>query len=328
MCRLAAATRFLSPLASLLRSSTQRAAGFAPLASGPALELLLVTALLAPACNAAFGIDDLRYEDTLDTSPVSCDSADDCPGLDEVCRHRICEGGTCGFEIAVAGTLCTLGICDGQGSCVPTGGPCQSPADCGGGFCVDGRCCDTSCEGDCEVCDLPEHSGICTPHPAGSDPSSACEGGACDGQGNCFVCGAGAPAETGACPAVCDQCVGGECQISCGGGTGDCSGGDVVCPDGFSCAVTCQTIGCVGITIQCPQTGQSCRVDCVGAASCKEALIQCSPAGPCEVQCSADNEACSGTQLLCGAQLCSASCQGASAPSLDCGSSCSCTSSC
>jgi len=42
---------------------------------------------------------------------------------------------------------------------------CASAMDCASGFCVDSVCCDTSldnCSGDCEVCNLVDHIGICT----------------------------------------------------------------------------------------------------------------------------------------------------------------------
>jgi len=43
-----------------------------------------------------------------------------------------------------------------------SGFECANPVECAFGYCVDGVCCDSSCSGDCEVCNLVENEGICT----------------------------------------------------------------------------------------------------------------------------------------------------------------------
>ena len=61
------------------------------------------------------------------------------------------------------------GACPGQcGSdcyCPPperdTGDPCTSPPQCASGFCVDGVCCGSACDGDAEQCNLPGQVGVC-----------------------------------------------------------------------------------------------------------------------------------------------------------------------
>ena len=124
----------------------------------------------------------------------------------------------------------------------------------GGGGCVDGYCCDTSCQGKCEACDVSGLEGTCSPVPAGTDPASECTGtkpcGAdtCNGQGKCTVpagimkvCGSkcnasdkslvdenfcdglgncsSTPASRSCTPYICDGKTS-TCATGCGGNTG------------------------------------------------------------------------------------------------------------
>jgi hypothetical protein len=61
---------------------------------------------------------------------------------------------------------------------------CTASSECSSGFCVDGVCCDSACDGACEACDLPSSLGACVPTPNGSAPRGkrpACGDGACAG---------------------------------------------------------------------------------------------------------------------------------------------------
>ena len=53
---------------------------------------------------------------------------------------------------------------------VPQGGSCATPSQCGTGFCANGVCCDTTCTGPLERCNLPGQVGTCAsaaaPSPA------------------------------------------------------------------------------------------------------------------------------------------------------------------
>ncbi len=68
------------------------------------------------------------------------------------------------------------------------GKECATSAICNSGFCVDGQCCDVSCNGQCEACDSPGNEGICSPvkgEPHGTrvkcDHAGEECGGQCDG---------------------------------------------------------------------------------------------------------------------------------------------------
>jgi hypothetical protein len=281
------------------------------------LFVAVVGPVLALACNAAFGIDELRFD-----GPTSCSQATECPGEDGPCSTRTCDGGSCGVVHTLAGEPCPGGSCDGAGSCVPTGGPCQSGDDCQAGrFCVDGRCCPSACDGICEACDVPGSVGLCTAVPAGNDPADECVNGACDGQRGCFACGNAAP-PTGTCPLACNDCTGDVCHITCIN-PGDCES-VVTCPEGWPCAVSCvDALSCFNTTVVCPTTGQSCDVDCQGSTSCGSAIVECG-GGPCALTCSNVSESCADAQLYCGMQQCSATCLGTSKPQVSCGGSCGC----
>src|SRR5439155_1454136 len=49
---------------------------------------------------------------------VECISASNCPGADDACSTRTCNGGVCGRSFSSAGTSCGEGkICNGTGAC-------------------------------------------------------------------------------------------------------------------------------------------------------------------------------------------------------------------
>jgi hypothetical protein len=54
------------------------------------------------------------------------------------------------------------------------GDACAADERCASGTCVDGVCCNTSCEGVCTACDVASALGTCSPIPAGTDPDGEC----------------------------------------------------------------------------------------------------------------------------------------------------------
>jgi hypothetical protein len=93
---------------------------------------------------------------------------------------------------------------------------CTVAAQCASGFCVDGVCCDTACDGACQSCSLTGKVGTCTPVKNGAD--DACNGGSiCDATGACRkdlgrTCSTNAECASG-------SCVDGACCATSGCGT-------------------------------------------------------------------------------------------------------------
>jgi hypothetical protein len=64
------------------------------------------------------------------------------------------------------------------------GDPCGGNSGCDSGFCVDGRCCNSACEGSCNACSITAGAtldGECTLLPAGAPGSPACAPFSCSG---------------------------------------------------------------------------------------------------------------------------------------------------
>lgn len=143
---------------------------------------------------------------------------------------------------------------DALGVCVckqPLGATCEDARECASNFCVDGRCCDASCNGPCEACATEGAPGLCRPigtplvhqpprrghDPCPSDPG--CEGW-CDGT------------STSECtyPNVGHQC------------------GAPSCVDGVALGYACdadhrckeKTDGCKGFL--CDETTRQCKEEC------------------------------------------------------------------
>ena len=201
--------------------------------------------------------DSTFYGDTwfASTRGGACTRAADCPGancVDGVC----CESDKCGT--CAACNLSTPGqcspiynaqdldscsgtsSCDSLGHCGPgPGALCASAHECGSGFCVDGVCCDSACNGDCVACraDMKEFgaNGQCGPAKASTDPRDSCpddgtaacqRDGQCDGKGKCRLyppssCGCDGDhtvTSPQAKPTDCSpfRCEGSRCKTTCG----------------------------------------------------------------------------------------------------------------
>jgi hypothetical protein len=180
----------------------------------------------------------------------ACTIATDCPGPCQTCS----SGHVC---VAVVGqddpSGHCAGTCDASGTCKSKKGQsCQTVAGgCASGTtCApDGICCDTTCTGSCQACDIPGFLGTCTPvasgNPHGNRSSCGTDAtcaGTCAGKadGTCSYptknCGAG-PSCSGTDKAISQStCAGGACQTPtaqpCQGGFA-CAGG--------ACKTTCTT---------------------------------------------------------------------------------------
>ena len=124
--------------------------------------------------------------------PRGCSDDGDCE-VDAPCIEGVCDGGICEQVNLVEGAPCDDGgtaFCDGRGNCVGAqGAPCVDDADCQNDICVDGYCCDATCEQLCEACNVAGSEGVCSPQLPGTDPDDECAdsvvAGVCDGAFEC-----------------------------------------------------------------------------------------------------------------------------------------------
>jgi len=158
-----------------------------------------------------------------------CCGVASCTGVCQSCavsgQEGTCVAAAAGTEIA--GSCSNGQSCDGKGGCKTMNGTaCTNASDCASGFCTDGVCCNTACNGQCVSCNQAGFAGRCSPYKAGTDPEKECGtntgvcGATCDGVSACAYPAYGS--SCGGC-SVCDGM--GTCFVSsytpyCVGGTG------------------------------------------------------------------------------------------------------------
>ncbi len=237
----------------------------------------------------------LPIQNNTDTQPsLLCSGNTGCSG-----NACICESGTCNGDI---------------------GSTCSSAADCHGGNCVDGVCCESACNGACQACSAAVKGfgldGICEDLPVGSDdnfPAGICVGtSSCDGNGNCLR-------EQGVSCTAGNQCLSGFCV-------------DGVCCEGACggpCRACSQTLNGTANGQCLPRTspgvdtdGRTGTTTCGGAIGCN-GDCSCDNAGNCEagnsVACASPSDCLSGNCVdgVCCATACGASCDRCDLPSLE-----------
>jgi len=226
---------------------------------------------------------------------------------DPACTPYFCNGvlSTCPLTCGADGD-CTAGnYCDGD-NCVAKqidGSVCGANNECQSDNCVDGVCCNTSCGGACDACDIGGSVGTCSVVSASNagDPSCApylCDGAAASCPATCSFdadCAAGNYCAGDSCVAknangalcnkgnecVSDNCIDGYCCNS--GCTNACdacnlSGSEGTCSvllDGTLGSPSCAPYVCDGAIATCPN---SCVIhaDCSSGNYCN-ALNQCVP---------------------------------------------------
>jgi hypothetical protein len=183
------------------------------------------------------------------------------------------------------------------------GTACSSSSECASHWCVDGVCCESSCDGSCRSCVVAGKVGKCTLIAAGTDPDGECGdpaddcSGTCDGTGACAYPGSEKSCGTASCTdgkqtlQTCDgsgtcgtqttdcgafQCGGSTCLSSCSG-DGDCT------PDAWCNAPDCEKKkangqACSGdneCTSGVCASGTCCNVSCDSPASCSTGTCLC-----------------------------------------------------
>jgi len=119
------------------------------------------------------------------------------------------------------------GVWRNVGAKLSLGQSCSLDGDCDSSHCIDGVCCNTICDGNCNQCNAPGYEGTCT------NVDSNCTG-------NCDVCTNGnCVANDSLCTGNCDVCNGSGTAFSCVANDSLCTGNCDVCNGSgtaFSCA--------------------------------------------------------------------------------------------
>jgi hypothetical protein len=189
----------------------------------------------------------------------------------------------------------------GETGGIAIGQPCGAGASCASGFCADGVCCQTACQGACLTCSAAGSVGTCIPAEIGTNPRNGCTDmgkascgtdGVCDGTGSC---------ENYASGVVCQQagCTGSMLTFA-----GRCDGTGAACPTatGQSCApYVC------GATGQCETTCTG-DADCIAPNTCNNGSCGKKPIG---ASCGTDTDCNSGicAQGACCATACTGTCK-------------------
>jgi hypothetical protein len=178
------------------------------------------------------------------------------------------------------------------------GGACSLASDCASGApCVDGRCCDSACTGQCEACDVAGQEGACTavtgtPHSGRTscaDDQSGC-GGACNGTQATACAYPTSQCRSGSCDATSEVAIlAGSCD-----GQGHCPAQQTAACAPYVCGVTT----CAG---NCTSDSQCAAADSCAAGVCIPRLAQ-------GAACSATDQC--GTGFCVDGVCCESACQG------------------
>jgi len=153
------------------------------------------------------------------------------------------------------------GVWRSVGAKLSDGVLCTSDADCDSTHCVDGYCCNFTCDGNCNRCNVAGSIGACT------DVASDCTG-------NCDVCSAGnCAASVSLCTGNCDTCSGSGTAYSCVASDSLCTGNCDVC-SGSGTAYSCAASNalCSNTTASCSCSGSGTVFNC---SSCPDTYGLC-----------------------------------------------------
>jgi hypothetical protein len=249
-----------------------------------------------PATTVACGVAGCAAG--VETHASTCNGAGKCGDVAKSCGDFVCDATACKTSCTVkadcvnASHFCEAGKCIPQ---QPNGVACTRDEACATGNCVDGTCCESKCDGQCQACDVPGQAGKCVavagkPHGARAAcaaDTNACGSKICDGSNTASCAGTPACGNYGcdkttlvcksSCASSADCAAGYECKDgACVPQTSKCSNdlSQVLSTDGtkVDCApYLCRDGGC-------PSTCKS-SSDCQGGFVCDASQKCVAPAG-------------------------------------------------
>ena len=174
---------------------------------------------------------------------------------------------------------------DVPGTLLSNGDGCSAASECKSGFCADGVCCDTACQGSCQACVASKSAGVdgrCRAVPVGNDPDDECTADSAN------TCG-----RTGVCSGM-NSCALAPSGMACGDAT--CTGSTLSPRPRCNGSGTCTkpaTEPCPG-NLTCSTTG-TCKAgcvsdgDCVGGTYCDTGSGRCRSSKPVGAACDPSN---------------------------------------
>lgn len=232
------------------------------------------------------------------------------------------------MRAALALVVSVFLLLTGAAEAQPLGTACGAASECDSGFCQDGVCCNTVCNGTCDRCDTPV-PGFCTVSPDDCGACGSCKQGATKHtcvadvdlcEGNCpqctdadasaaianFVCSAN-PNE---CGGSCSECIAVGDAFNCTPNGSLCSGSCIAGAsedDGARCTGSGKTFNCAGDAAKCVGDCDKCAVvgstggrkfDCASAGGCT-GCGKCSSQDANNWSCASDDTQCSGNCSVC-----------------------------
>lgn len=184
------------------------------------------------------------------------------------CKPYRCKNGACAFPCATDDDCqppnrCENGVCKPKR---PNGKPCATLLECASGNCTDGVCCNSSCDGQCEACNLQNQVGTCSfvvGEPVAPRPP-------CDGTPPC----------QGACAGGSDFCAYPGASVSCAPAscTGDVATPAAGCDNAGQCASAASS-PCNPYA--CDATSGACKTVCVSDNDCSQGAVCDTGSGKC-----------------------------------------------
>lgn len=237
----------------------------------------------------------------VETHASTCDGAGKCKDAPTSCGDFVCGATACKTACASKADCVNPDRFCEAGKCIPflsNGIPCTRDDACASGHCIDGTCCESTCDGQCEACDVPGQAGKCVPvkgKPHGmriacpADDKAACGSKVCDGS-NTAACAGTLDCGNYGCDTAALVCKH-ECGVD-----SDCAAGfeckDAKCvPQTSKCSSDLtEMVGTDGSKSSCaPYLCRDgvCLTDCKSSSDCQGGFL-CDPSQHCVAPASGD----------------------------------------